>query len=124
MSENYLKLMFKVHDYLSDLRHKMFFQTDIKHDYFSVVLHLNNCHLFLFSISEIEQLQLTQISQESQSADFTMSELMNIMLESISEPQSESSFMHEKLMKSVSIAFYMNNLFSDHSDFESQFAFL
>ena len=97
---------------------------NIKYNYFSIVLHLNNCHLFAFSISEIEQLQLTQMSQKSQSADFTMSELINITLESISEPQSELSLMHEKLMKSVSIAFYMNNLFSGHSDFESQFAFL
>ena len=53
-----------------------------------------------------------------------MSELMNITLKSISESQSESSLMHEKLTESVSITFYMNDLFSDHSNFESQFAFL
>ena len=53
-----------------------------------------------------------------------MSELINITLESISEPQSESSLMHEKLTESVFITFYMNDLFSDHSDFELQFVFL
>ena len=116
--------MFKIHDYLSDSRHKTFFQMNIKYDYFSVVLHLNNCYLFAFSISEIRQLQLTQMSQKSQSADFTMSEFMNITLESISEPQSKSFLMHKKLTELTSIAFYMNDLFSDHSDFELQFAFL
>ena len=53
-----------------------------------------------------------------------MSELMNITLKSISEPQFESSLMHEKLTESAPIAFYINDLFSDYSNFESQFAFL
>ena len=53
-----------------------------------------------------------------------MSELMNIMLKSISESQSELSLMHERFTESASIVFYINNLFSDHSNFESQFVFL
>ena len=53
-----------------------------------------------------------------------MSELMNIMLESISESQSELFLMHERLTESASIAFYINDLFSSHSNFESQFTFL
>ena len=53
-----------------------------------------------------------------------MSELMNIMLKSISESQSKLSLMHERLTELTSIMFYMNDLFSSHSDFESQFAFL
>ena len=53
-----------------------------------------------------------------------MSELINITLESISEPQSELSLMYERLTELTSIAFYMNDLFSDHSDFESQFTSL
>ena len=59
MLKNYLKLMSKVHDYFSNLRHKTFFQADIKHEYFSVVLHSDNCHLFTFSIPGIGQLQPT-----------------------------------------------------------------
>ena len=53
-----------------------------------------------------------------------MSELINITLSSISEPQSELSLMHRKFTESVSIVFYMNDLFSDHFNFESQFIFL
>ena len=53
-----------------------------------------------------------------------MSELMNITLEFISEPQSELFLMYERLTELTSIVFYMNDLFSSHSDFESQFAFL
>ena len=33
MLENYLKLMFKVQNYLSDSRHKMFFQADCQGHY-------------------------------------------------------------------------------------------
>ena len=53
-----------------------------------------------------------------------MSELMNITLKSISESQSELFLMHRKLTESALIVFYMNDLFSSHSDFELQFAFL
>ena len=58
------------------------------------------------------------MSQKSQSADFIMSELINITLKSISESQSELSLMHKRLTESASITFYINDLFSDHSDFE------
>lgn len=97
---------------------------NIKHSYFSIILHSENWHLFAFSISEIEQLQSTCMLQESWSADFTMMKLMNIILDSISKPQSKFSLMHSKFLDSAPITFYMNDLFSSHSNFESQFAFL
>ena len=81
MLKSYLKLIFKVHNYLSDSRYKTFFQADIKHEYFSVILHSEDCHLFTFTILKIRQLQSTRMSQRSRSAGFTMSELINIMLE-------------------------------------------
>ena len=124
MPESQLELSFKVHDHLSDLCHKTFIQTDIKHGYFSVILHSEDWHIFIFTISGIEQLQLTQMSQESCSAGFTMSELMNILLEWISELSSELSLLHEDEGLSPPLTFYMNDIFDRHSDFESQFAFL
>ena len=124
MPGSYLELMSKVHNYLLDPRHQTFFQADVKHGYFSVVLHPEDCHLFTFFISGIGQLQPTQMPQGSRSAGFTMSELMNITLEPIPEPKSEFSLMHDNLTKPASIAFYMNDLFSGHPDFESQFTFL
>ena len=96
----------------------------MKYEYFSVVLHSDNYHLFTFSISGIEQLQPTHMSQGFKSADFTMFKLINIVLEFILELYSESSLMHREAADTASIAFYMNNLFSDYSDFKSQFAFL
>ena len=53
-----------------------------------------------------------------------MSKLINIVLEPILKLYSESSLMHKEAADTASIVFYMNNLFSDHSDFESQFTFL
>ena len=124
MPESHLKLMSKVHDYFSDLQHQMFFQADVKHEYFSVVLHSDDCHLFTFLISGIGQLQFICIAQGSKSAGFTMSELMNIVLELILKPYSESFLIHEEATDTASIVFYMNNLFSSHLSFESQFTFL
>ena len=55
MSEYYLKLMFKVYDYLTDFCYKIYFITDIKYDYYNVLLHSDNQHIFVFIISDIEQ---------------------------------------------------------------------
>ena len=124
MPESYLELMSKVHDYLSDSRHKTFFQADIKHKYFSVILHSEDHYLFTFTISGIRQLQLTKMPQGSRSAGFIMLKLINIMLGPILKPHLESSLMHGEFSGPASIAFYMNDLFSRHPDFESQFTFL
>ena len=124
MSENYIKLFSKIYDYLSDSQHKIFFQVNIKHEYFSVILHSENRHVFVFIILSIEQLQSMRMSQDSRIADHTMSELMNITLKLISESLSESSLLYNNSDDSSQLAFYMNDIFSEHIDFESQFSFL
>ena len=55
MSEYYLKLMFKVHNYLADSHHKIYFIADIKYNYYNVLLYSDNQHIFVFIISGIEQ---------------------------------------------------------------------
>ena len=65
-----------------------------------------------------------QMPQKFRSADFTMSELINITLSSILKSQSELSLIYKRFTELTSIAFYINDLFSDYSDFESQFIFL
>ena len=125
MSEYYLELMFKMHDYLADLCHKIYFMTDIKHDYYNVLLHSDNQHIFAFIISGIEQLQLIWMPQRSCSARFIMSELMNIMLRSILSLNLKLSFLHS--VKSISLSqviFYMNDIFEDYMSFDTQFDFL
>lgn len=124
MPGSYLELMSKVHDYLSDPRHKTFFQADIKHGYFSVVLHPEDRHLFAFTIPGIGQLQPTRMPQGSKSAGFTMSELINITLGPIPEPMPEPSLMHSESPGPPPVVFYVDDIFCGHEDFESQFTFL
>ena len=124
MSESHIKLFSKIHNYLSDFQHKTFFQADIKHEYFSVILHPENQHMFAFIISGIEQLQSMRMSQGSRTASHTMSELMNITLKPIPELSSESFLLHNDSEGSPQLAFYMNDIFSGHVNFESQFSFL
>ena len=125
MSECYLKLMFKVYDYLTDLCYKFYFMTDIKHDYYNVFLHSDDQHIFVFIISDIEQLQLIWISQRSHSAEFIMSELMNITLRSILSSDLKLSLLHS--VKSIllsQVIFYMNDIFESYMSFDAQFDFL
>ena len=125
MSECYFKLIFKVHNYLTDFCHKIYFMTDIKYSYYNVFLHSDNQHIFVFIISDIEQLQLIWISQKSHSAEFIMSELINIILRSILSSDLKSLFLH--LMKSISLSqiiFYMNDIFESYISFDTQFDFL
>ena len=90
----YLELMSKVHDYLADPRHKVYFMADIKHGYYNVLLHPDDRHIFAFTIPGIGQLQPTRMPQGSRSAGFTMSELMNITLGPIPPPDPEPSLLH------------------------------
>ena len=125
MPECYLELMFKVHDYLTDPHHKVYFMADIKHGYYNVLLHSDNQHIFAFIISGIGQLQPIWMPQESCSAGFTMSELMNIMLRPILSSDSEPSLLHLVEPTSLSqVAFYMDDIFGGHMSFDTQFDFL
>ena len=124
MPGSHMELSSKVHDYLSDPRHKTFFQADIKHGYFSVILHPEDRHVFAFTIPGIGQLQPTRMPQGSRTAGHTMSELMNITLGPIPGPSPEPSLLHNDLDGPPQLAFYMDDIFSGHIDFESQFSFL
>src|SRR5947207_6114765 len=75
LSDYHIKLMIQVHDYFSESRHELFMQTDIKHDYFSMSIHSDDQHILTFIISDIEQLQSTQMSQKTSSASFIFVEL-------------------------------------------------
>src|SRR5436190_9920510 len=100
LSDCHIKLMTQMHDYLSESRHELFMQTDIKHDYFSVSVHSDDQHILTFIISDIEQLQSTQMLQKISSASFIFIELMSIILKSISASSSESSLLHTDIKNS------------------------
>ena len=72
----YMELSSKVHDNLSDPRHHVLFAADLKHAYLTIPLHPEDRHYFAFTISGIGQVQPTRMQQGSQSAPFTMIELV------------------------------------------------
>src|SRR5436190_23819308 len=110
-----------MHDYLSESRHELFMQTDIKHDYFSVSIHLNDQHILAFIISDIEQLQSIQMLQKTSSASFIFIELMSIILKSISASSSESSLLHTDIENSDDLSqcmIYIDDIFERFQFFE------
>ena len=127
LSDCHIKLMIQMHDYLSESRHELFMQTDIKHGYFSVSVHLNDQHILAFIISDIEQLQSTQMSQETSSASFIFVELMSIVLKFIPASSSESSLLHTGIENSDDFSqcmMYIDNIFEEFQFFEDQYNFL
>ncbi len=76
LSDIYMKLSFKMHDNLADSRHHCLFSANLKHAYLRISLHSNDKRYFAFMISDIDQLQSTRMQQSSQSAKFTLIELM------------------------------------------------
>ena len=50
LSGIYLKLSFKVHNYLSNSRYEYLFIIDLKHTYLTIPLHPNNRYYFTFII--------------------------------------------------------------------------
>lgn len=123
--KSYINLTIKVHDYLLNSRHNIFFNADIKHAYFVIELAKENRKIFAFVILKLEQLQLTKMSQSSHSADFIMSELMNITFEEISKSDYFLSLIQSDISNEIASLFsYANDIFDEHDFFENQFCFL
>lgn len=83
-----------VHDFLSNPSHKLLFQFDIKHAYWSVPIHPDDRYLLAFSVPGMGQYQPTRMSQGERSASFTMTELMHIALGAIPPPNPEPSLLY------------------------------
>src|SRR5947208_16259898 len=116
-----------MHNYLSKFRHKLFMQIDIKHDYFSVSIYLNDQHILAFIISNIEQLQSTQMFQKTNSVLFIFVELMSIILKFISASSSESLLLHTDIENSDDFSqcmMYIDDIFEEFQFFEDQYNFL
>ena len=128
MPGSFMELASKVHDYLSDPRHGVFMQADIKHGYFAIPLHPDDRHLFAFTISGLGQLQPTRAPQGSGSSGFTMSELMNYTLGPIPYPDPEPSLLHTYTtgpdVEPPSASFYVDDIFGGQRDYESMYQFL
>lgn len=120
----YLKLLFKMHNHLSDPCHECLFSADFKHAYYIIPLHSENHHYFTFIISKIGQIQPTYIQQRSKSAGFIMMEMMYRAFRFVPLSKLEPFLFHlENLSTFSSITHYMNDIFKEFSDFEHQFFF-
>ena len=93
----------------------MFFFANLKHVYFIINLHENNCYLFVFIIFNIKQLQFIRMLQKFKSTDFTMTEIVNQAFEKFfiqNEFSFKFSFLHFfNLFQFSNLCFYMNNFF-------------
>jgi transposase InsO family protein len=129
MPGTFLQLTSEVHDYLSDPRHGCFMQYDIKHAYWSLAVHPDDRHYFAFYIDGIGQLQPTRMPQGSQSAGFSMNELMYIALGYIpplpdgtgEEPSLLASDRPDQL---PSVKHYFDDVFGGHKDATEALEFL
>ena len=121
----YIELSSKVHDNLSDPRHHVLFAADLKHAYLTIPLHPDDRHYFAFTISGIGQVQPTRMQQGSQSAPFTMIELVYRAFGALPYPYKEPSLLHSASPDDLPVlTFYMDDFFGGFRTFEELYDFL
>jgi len=72
LSDTFMKLNSKIHNNLTDSRHKCLMTVNLKHAYLTIDMHSKNKYYFAFIISEIDQLQSIRMQQEFQFIKFIM----------------------------------------------------
>jgi hypothetical protein len=89
-------------------------------------MHSNDKHYFAFFISNIEQIQFTQVQQESKFAEFIMTKLIYRTFDSLSSfADSESFLLHSTdLFHLFVLVFYMNDFFDEFQNFDDLYEFL
>lgn len=122
---SHMELSSKVHDNLSDPRHRCLFAADLKHAYLTIPLHPDDRHFFSFTISGIGQVQPTRMQQGSKSAGFTMNELVYRAFGALPPPIREPSLLHSSSPTDLPVlTFYMDDFFGGFQNFEEQYQFL
>ena len=125
LSDSHLELSSKIHDNLSNSRHRCLFAANLKHVYFIISFHSDDKHYFVFTIFDIDQIQFIRMQQNSQSADFIMTELTYRDFDSLFFFIKKFSLLHSNDSASLSMfTFYMNDFFDDFVNFEKQYVFL
>lgn len=124
-SASIMELSLRVHNNLGVGSHRSYFSADMKHGYWGVLVHPEDRHYLAFHIPGVGQLQPTRMPQGTRSSSFTYTELMNIILGAIPEPQPEPSLLHqEDPSKQADLCFYIDDIFGGHSSFEEEYNFL
>ena len=121
----HLELSSKVHDNLSDPRHKYFFAADLKHAYLTVPLHPDDRHYFAFTISGIGQVQPCRMQEGSKSAGFIMTELAYRAFGALPPPYKEPSLLYSAGPTNLPVlVVYMDDFFGGFQTFEELYSFL
>jgi hypothetical protein len=122
---SFLELFSKVHDNLSDPRHKVFFSADLKHAYLIISMHSDDRHYFAFFISGIGQVQPTRVQQGSKSAGFIMTELVYRAFGPLPPSIGEPSLLHSADPFHLPVlVFYMDDFFGGFQSFDDLYEFL
>ena len=124
-SKSTMKLTIKTHSFMRNSNNKIFFFVNMKHDYWNVLVHSKDKHYLTFHVFEIEQLQFTRMLQKTKFFSFIFIELMNIALNFISKFHAKLSLLHLiDHHSSFNVAFYINDVFEAHTNYENQYNFL
>ena len=121
---NTMKLFKKIQKLISNSKWKMFFEIDMKHEYWKMSIHSKNRHYLTFHISGIDQLQSTRISQKTRTSSFTFTKLMNILLKIISASDSKSSLLHNANESDSNVEFYIDDIFDEFEIWQQLYDFL
>ncbi len=120
-----MELSSKVHDNLSNPKHNTLMAADLKHAYLTIGLHPDDRYIFAFTIPGIGQLQPTRMHQGSQSAGFTMTELIYRAFGHLPPPHNEPSLLHSSHHdEPPPLVFYMDDIFGGQSGFDEQYSLL
>lgn len=120
-----LPLMADVHQRLSDPRVGSFSKFDLKHGYWSILVHPECRHILAFEVPGFPQLQPTRMPQGTQSAGHSMSEMMRIMLGPIPHPKPEPSLTAPRSPGSlIEASEYIDDVFATHASVGEQMAWI
>lgn len=118
-------LLGQVHDSLADPRVGSYSSFDLKHAYWSIPVEPSLRHVFAFSIEGFPQMQPTRMPQGTQSAAFSMTEVVRLAMGPIPSPLPEPSLLHAPLPREMNpMETYMDDIFLKHTTFEDQWAFV
>ena len=120
-----MKFAQRIHDLLKRSNYRCYFSTDMKHDYWNVLMHSKNRHYLIFHVSNIDQLQFIRQFQRTKISSFIFIELINIIFDFISNSNAKSSLLYALRKTSFfNIFFYIDDIFEAHRIFEKQYNFL
>lgn len=95
---------------------------NLKHAYYFISLHLDNRHIFTFTIKDISQLQHTKMPQSAKLAGFIINKLVYQAFEAINNASLEFLLLYFKENNQLLIlTFYIDDFFEGFKDFKIQF---